>query len=537
MRLALALALALPAPAVADVFTVDTAPTSVLMYTFAGAVTREFSVDLPQGSHEIILPNLPQEVEPEFLQISVSGAQLSNIQFRNDYLAPQPDTDSPGVKAAKNQIKEAEDALLDLEERIAAARLAAQGAIAKEAFLANLGQNEGLPGDVETLRALARMVGSETQDARNEMLQADQAVRAIEEEREALDKALKDARDALAALVPPPEETSELKLFVTADQAGKAAFAVSYMIEAQWQPLYDVYLDGGDQATVSIRRQAILHQLSSESWKDVSVTLSTAPFIFEAAPREPEPIRLGLSDTPIPVGNRDRTSMGGVFSGGTLSMFTEEVAATADLSGAIVTYSVPSPVSIARDVETSTVALDTLALDAQRFARAVPAIDKVAFLMGRFTNDTGEPLLASGAVRLYADNTLVGVHEMPLVPAGAEVEMPFGQIQSLRLKRVVLDESEGDRGIITRSNSRAERTRMDIENLGMEDWDVEVRAAVPHAVEEDLVIDWTALPAPDAEDVDDKKGVLQWDISVPAGTTSSITIEQEISWPEGKVLR
>jgi hypothetical protein len=78
---------------------------------------------------------------------------------------------------------------------------------------------------------------------------------------------------------------------------------------------------------------------------------------------------------------------------------------------------------------------------------------------------------------------------------------------------------------------------MDVENLGAEDWQVQVRAAVPYAVQEDLEVSWQAEPMPTEENLEDRRGVLQWDLAVPAGTTRSIALDTRLEWPEGKVLR
>ena len=123
------------------------------------------------------------------------------------------------------------------------------------------------------------------------------------------------------------------------------------------------------------------------------------------------------------------------------------------------------------------------------------------------------------------------------VPAGAEVTLPFGPIEDLRLSYTILDQSEEDRGIISRSNAQSETTRMDIQNIGQNDWKVEVIAAVPYAVQEDLEIEWAASPVPDLRDMDDKRGVLQWNTDVAAGATAQIKIDVDMQWPEGMVLR
>jgi hypothetical protein len=78
---------------------------------------------------------------------------------------------------------------------------------------------------------------------------------------------------------------------------------------------------------------------------------------------------------------------------------------------------------------------------------------------------------------------------------------------------------------------------MDIENLGSTDWQVEVQAAVPYAIQDDLSVDWSAEPAPDETNVDDQRGVLQWQIDVAGGTKQSIEVQQELNWPDGMILR
>ena len=80
----------------------------------------------------------------------------------------------------------------------------------------------------------------------------------------------------------------------------------------------------------------------------------------------------------------------------------------ANFDGPGVTYTAPTPVSVASNVDAVRVALDRLEFDARRFARAAPRFDPTAFLMAGFTNDTQEPLLPSFSAALYLDHTLIG---------------------------------------------------------------------------------------------------------------------------------
>jgi hypothetical protein len=111
--LCLALA-ALPLPALADTFTVTSAPSAVTVYSGFATVTREVSVEVSAGAHEVILPDLPQWIDAGSLRVSLSGAALAGTRLRTDALPPRPDGDSATVVAAKDRIEAAEQALTDL---------------------------------------------------------------------------------------------------------------------------------------------------------------------------------------------------------------------------------------------------------------------------------------------------------------------------------------------------------------------------------------------------------------------------------------
>ena len=537
MRLALACLMTLPAAGFAETFTLRSDPRAVTVYADAGKVTREITAQLPAGRHEVILPGLPRTLQPELLRVSLDGATLGSTQFRGDAVAPQPAADSARIEAAKDRIKAAENALQDLDDRVAEAELAGQAAQATAKFLGALGDNEGLPTDVASLRALAQMIGSETLAAERVALGAAQEARTINAQREDLEQALKDARAALAALTPPPEKTAQLTLGLTAKEAGEVTISLTYVVGASWSPVYDVYLSGD---TLDLQRGAMVQQWSGEVWTDVDLSLSTFALDTRTAPREVFPIPLRITDKTEPVPKVFSRAVGADMA--TAEPLIEapviaEEAARASFDGPGVAYVVANPVSVASDVDAVRVALGTLNFTARRFARAAPRYDSTAFLMAEFTNTTQEPLLASREAALYLDNTLIGRSGFEPVPAGARTDLPFGAIEDLRLTYRVLRESEGDQGIINRSNAKSETVRMNIENIGTRDWDVEVQAAVPYAVQDDLEISWSAEPAPDARNIKDRRGVLQWNASVQAGATASIRLRTDLKWPEGKILR
>lgn len=538
MRLIALALVAFPLPALAETYTAPSAPTAVTVYNGLAMVTREVSVDMSAGAHEVVLPDLPQWVDAGSLRVSVTGALLSSTRLRTDALPPQPDSDSAAVIAAKAQIDAAERALRNLDDVVQDANVAVTAAQARLNFLAGLGASETLPSDPAALTGLAQMIGTETLAARQVQLTAQRAAREVAEGRKDLEEDLADARAALAALTPPAEPRALLALTVTAQEAGTLTATVSYPADASWESAYDIALTTGDTDSLILRRAALVYQNSGENWEDVTLTLSTLAPNGQVLPSELYPPLLRYEDPQEQEQAKLQRSASGLSADSMAAPVMEmAMAPQPNFDGPGVTYTLPARITIAQSAEGARVELDALEFDPRVFARAVPARDSTAFLMAEATNQSREPLLASSSAQIFLDGTLVGQSRFDAVPAGGEFTQAFGPVEDLRLTYVVLDRSAGDRGIISRSNAQTQDVRMSVENLGQRAWNVELREALPYSEQDDLVIEWTAQPRADMTDVDDTRGLVQWNFSVAAGATQEVSLEQVIKWPDGMVLR
>lgn len=157
--------------------------------------------------------------------------------------------------------------------------------------------------------------------------------------------------------------------------------------------------------------------------------------------------------------------------------------------------------------------------------------------MAEATNISLEPLLAADTAQIFIEDALVGQSSFAAVAAGGTFTQAFGPIEDLSLGYKVIDKSEGDRGLISRSNAQTQEVRLSVENLGRETWDIEVRDARPYSEQDDLVIEWTAQPKASVTDVEDRRGLIQWNFSLTPEASQDITIEQIVRWPDGKILR
>jgi len=518
---------------------------AVTLYPQGGRVERQAAFEIPTGQHDLILLDLPRNTDLSSVRVSVDGATLGAVTARRDYVPPRDETKSAEIEAAEARVERLEGKLRDAKSDIRRIRLAQEAAEARVAFLSALGEGDGVAQmDVAALRDLSQMIGEETlaakEAAHEATLRADAAERDLKDIREDLQK----AREALAALVPQDTPRAMLAVSVSTPEPATGEVTLSYSVaQAAWSPVYDMRLER-ESGALGIERGAFISQSTGENWENVALTLSTVRPSEQTAPSQVHPWRRWIEDEQKA---KRAESYGSVSDVQLEPSYSEErkassaepmpvIEADARYDGLSVTYSYPERVSLASDADRVRIALGQLETETEIYARAVPLLDRTAFLMADMTNETGE-LILPGEVMKYLDERFVGRGFTDLVPVGAETDIAFGPIEGLRLKRQVEERQEGDRGVISRSNDLNEKVRIEVENLTGRDWPVRLTDRVPYSEQEGLEIEWDADPMPDTRDVEGERGILEWRFDVAAGATRVITLEQWLEWPEGKVLR
>ncbi|MEL6565511.1 MAG: DUF4139 domain-containing protein [Pseudomonadota bacterium] len=535
---ALALCFALlPLPTLADTITLDAPPTAVTAYASGAVITRTLSFDVPAGEHALLIADMPRFTAPDAIDVTLSGATVVSRSWSDQQDTPYRTPRTPEWLAAKAALDAAVDALAARDDAIALAEARAQAAQDQITFLNGITLPDEAALDVDALRAIGQLIASDGTAARAAITEATAEARTLRAGRDDLAFAVSEAQAALDQAASPNENPAALTLNVSVPADATATLTLRYISQsASWQPVYRAYLDG--DAVLRIDRGASVQQNSGEDWSDVALTLSTlSPFqgtdpgtLWPLLRRIEEPAQV-LRGASLQSESRMATAD---FAAPAPVMEAE--IAQADFSGIGVSYALPGTVSIPTSRDALQIALDTLDFDAALSARAVPRLNDTAFRQVAFTNTSPEILLP-GQATLYVDGQLVGVTQMGVLPPNADADMFFGPIEGLRLTRTVLDRNEGDRGIITRSNEEREDIRLEVENLTARAWDVELRESVPFSEQEDLVIDWRATPAPDVEGVEDRRGIIAWDLTLEPGQTARIAIETRITWPEGQLLR
>lgn len=533
------LALLSASAAWADTIPVSSKVTEVTMYPDSAAITRTAEFQIPAGKHRLVLQGVPDTVLLETLRFDLTGARQIGTVFRDEYTPPR-ELNDPVVQDAEARIDEIEQRIQAVKDDATRASLKGAAAEVSIGFLQQLGENEGLAdASSDTLRDIARMISAEAETAGRSALDAEIEARRIERQLQELEDELETAEQALEAVDLESENRVYIAVEVEADEAGEGTIVLNYLGGGgtSWTPAYDLKLETGDSPKLSIGRGAFVQQSTGENWTDVTLHLSTLAPIGQVSPswlgthyrwiEDPEPVALDsragsygepVVETPVII-----EEAGSMWS--------------AETDGTGVTYSYGEPVSITTGAETLRLELDVLNEPGEVMARAVPMQDEMAYRVVRFTNTSGEQLLSAEYAARYIDGTFIGIDNFDGLAAGEEDELGFGPIEGLQIRRDTLDQSEGGRGIISRSNQQVQKVEIEIENLTGETWPLQLRDRVPYSEQEDLQITWTATPRPSVEDLDKRRGILAWDLEIASGESRKVELETTLSWPEGMELR
>jgi len=522
-------------PALADTLSRPSQVTAVTLYPWGANVTREVRIDAAPGQHEVIVPDLPRTTDGQSLRVTAEGATVGAVTLIDDR---QPVADlppDPAIAAARAEVKRLAAVVREGKDAVKTIRLRALAARDELAFLKKIAAPEADPA---ALAEMARQMGAATLDARTRAQQAEIEARAAEAALEPQEKALKAARKTLAALENADTDHAALSLALETAGAPATLRITTFTDAASWQPVYDLRLDRAAGRLV-VDRGVLVSQASGEDWRQALLTLSTARPADRSQPSQVAPWlrRIGPKDAPRPL-------MATRAKGADAMMAPEVMAepapiaetAALEMMGATVTWVYPTPVDVRDGVEALRLKLAPLDLPAEIRAEAAPLFDDTAYVMADTRNDSAQVILP-GPAALYLDGAMVGTADLPLTAAGDTLDMGFGPIDGLKITRRIPEANEGDRGLIARSNEMTETVEITAENLTGTDWPLRIVDRVPYATQEDLRIDWTAIPQPDVTDLDGRRGVMAWDSTLAAGASTTIRLETKLTWPADQVLR
>ena len=182
-----------------------------------------------------------------------------------------------------------------------------------------------------------------------------------------------------------------------------------------------------------------------------------------------------------------------------------------------VNYDLTGRTSLPSRASEQLIQIASLPVKGEFYKTAIPLLTNYVYEEASLTNE-GKFVLLAGPASTYIAKQFVGRGEVPTVAIGESFTVGFGIDASLRAEREMLEKSDKIQG----GNRILDFTyRLQIENFGSEPASVRIFDRLPTSKEKEINVTLAPMTQKISEDPmyeknEHKKGILRWDVSVPA---------------------
>jgi uncharacterized protein (TIGR02231 family) len=535
--------------AFADAQTTTGTISKVTVYRGQALVTRTLDVDLPAGTSELIVTDLPAKIVPESLYAQTSGnIKVLSVRFREK--AVREDTREEvkqldaRIEDVKHQLKYAESKNKHREKQWEMfAKLKEFTATAAKSDL-----NRGLL-TFEPIESLTSLIEEKGLEYHKQYLELDDEITKLKKELELLTRKRKEL-DAGRS-----RTEREAIVFVGNKTSSKAKIELSYLVNgANWNPQYNLRANP-KKSDVLIEYNAVVNQTSGENWSAVALSLSTAEPTMVSAPPVLDPMLVSLS-APAPAQQAEqqvfaqienvrrqvqsrkaniKKGIGANFdlnalafsnqgfvlqaTGKQVKEFQKQLAVVVRKEGVSVTYKLPGKLSLPSRSDQQLVTIASISAKADFTLIATPLLTDYVYLQAELLNKS-ETILLPGQASVFRNGEFVGNSQLPLVTIGEKLTAGFGIDSQVQVTRELEDKKTRIQG-----GNRIDTYHYRIALSNYKNTAVELRLLdrLPHTDDSSVKIEVLETKPNLSEDGEylrtaRKKGILRWGLNLPPNT-------------------
>ena len=516
--------LAIPGTLAAAGQPVDSDITEVVVFTRDAAVTRSGTVAVEKGAQRLVLHTNAHDIASDSVTAAVFGdGAVQGVQVVR---VPVPEAPREDIRRLESEIE-----ALETEKRVL---LDAGKTLDKQAaFLDSLVDfsKSGIAGEMKT-----QMPATERMDAYLVFFDAKfseifEKRRSIDGKISSIEKDIEQLRRELSLYRRETEETrTGIEVLFNSYERQDIRIEARYRVNrAGWSPVYRASVDSG-LTGVDLAMMAEITQTTGEDWRDVTLTVSNAV-----------PVRVGRlpdlgpwwldHDKPVPA-RRDALMMRSP------EMAENAAAPPADPvrreTALSFEYTMPDPVTVVSRRQKTLVPVLSRTIDGEFYHYTVPARGPEAYLVCEAEADRE---LLPGPVNVFFENRYTGRMTLDETGPGDRFTLGLGVDRSVRVAR----EKTMDKVEETAFFGRVERDsvirqlsyRVVAENLREAPVILKVVDRVPVSRTDRITVKDVAFsPAPDRRDVDEKAGVMEWDLEIGPASTTGITTGFTVTYPK-----
>ncbi len=515
---------------------------AVTVYPQGADVFRAGGLTVPAGEHELVLKNVPGDIDPA--SIRVEGLSGDAVEIASIDVKPMVVT----APEAERKTLEAQIEMLGQERSLLDQTIA--DLATQRQFLLSMADKQVTPAPEQVKPIDGVAVGGLLDVVGQRLSLIAKESHAARLRQSVIDKDVAELQQKLALTAPNAVSQSQITVHVAAARETSAQFKIGYRVwQASWQPLYDaklkVAMKAGELSDLEIIRRAAVTQSTAESWDGVLLTLSTArPNGMTSVPELDEE-QLRLQERYESKRDLDETSADGALSvvepeamsaspekPALVDQFVKQRQALVEMAGFQANYVIAGRVSVDNSGQNKRVRIASDSLKAKLETLVSPRLDLAAYLTANFMLTEQGPLLP-GQVNLYRDGTYVGQGVLPLLSPGQEASLGFGADDLVQVERKEVKRLSGEEGILTSSNTEERGWDIVVKNLHTDQASVTVIDRMPFSAREDVTVE--ALrdqTPPTTKDYKKRRGVMAWTLELDSKEEKTIRTGYKISLPE-----
>ncbi len=532
-----------------DVQTITGTISKVTVYRGQALVTRTLNVDLPAGTSELTVTDLPAKIVPESLYAQTSGnIKVLSVRYREK--AVEEDTREE-VKQLDAEIEEVNNQLRhigwdfkqrrnqwEMFEKLKDFTVAAAKADLSRGLLT-----------FEPLEKLTEYIEKKGLEYHRHNIEYEDKDAQLKKKRELLERKRKELNAGRS------RTEREVVLFVGAEDKKKATIELSYLVNgANWNPQYNLRANP-KQSNVLIEYNAVINQTSGENWGGVALSLSTAEPTMVSAPPVLEPMLVGLSRPAqtqqaeqqrfVQIENlrkqlksrRDNIKMGFAAnaelntlalgnqafvlqaSGQQVQQFQEQLADITRNEGVSVTYNLPGKLSLPSRSDQQLVTIASVLAKADFTLIATPLLTDYVYLQAELLNNS-DTILLPGQASMFRNGEFVGKSQLPLVTIGEKLTAGFGIDSQVQVAHELEDKKSRVQGGNRIDTYHYRIALSNYKNIGVE---LQLLDRLPYTEDTSIKIELVKTEPELSKDSEylrtaRKKGILRWDLNVPPNT-------------------
>lgn len=324
-----------------------------------------------------------------------------------------------------------------------------------------------------------------------------------------------------------------VEVLASCPAGASASLELVYLVGGvSWAPVYDARAVEGANA-VDFSTWATLTQATGEDWSGVQLLLSTAVPSQNATPPELMKLKVGATEQEPEkrvLVRRDEyveRAQAGKDTGGLSGEADGRLAVKSQ--GLSVQLEIPEKAKVPGDGSPVRLFVGKTRMKATFELRAMPRLYPVAFRVAELTNQAPWPLLP-GRVDAFRATGLVGRYQLERVAQGGAFTLTFGLEDSVRVKRVTLEELKREAGVFNDKKRFTYAYRFEVANYGKAPVEVALAESIPVSELDDIAVAVTEkTTAGYALGKDD--GITKWRVPLRPGEKKDVTLAYKVEVP------